>query len=100
MLFAFAISISPVSLLHSLFADHADTPAAVSHSHEKSVSKIGIHCNCNDLVVASVFTVSNANIEKAIIFSSEYLPDYFVENYFGDSDRSVRKRGPPAPFNC
>ena len=63
MLIVFAFSVTPRILLHSLVADHRDTPRKHNNSTEQQLSKTGFNCNCDNLVVESPFVNNYVSIE-------------------------------------
>lgn len=101
VLVVFAFSITPKKVWHDLLANHKDLSSSYYQIGKKGdqVHKTVINCNCDQLVVESVF------LTKTSIFSIE-VPivekDYIVKPYkffFNSCIYNFGLRGPPMGYH-
>ena len=94
MMMLFLLSITPKIFLHDLIANHKDSYYSLS-STETQVTKKGIHCDCNSLVVVSPFLNESNSVSLT-------PPDYFVKynctlcnSFYSVNSYVFSLRGPP-----
>lgn len=92
----FAFSITPVIVLHNLFADHSDI--VINHNHIKSneVAKAGINCHIESFVAERNFIASYTPLHLSYPanyseFFSRYVLAFYSQHHF-----FAELRGPPA----
>ncbi len=96
LIFLFALSITPKSVLHDLIANHRDTSSVSSNVKGYQVSKAGFNCHFENLVVESPFITSSPAIECSGPFSFSILQNDITENFFTQYYFFSELRGPPA----
>ena len=72
LLILFAFSITPKIYLHDVIATHKDSSFNISEKATQ-VSKKGIHCDCNSLVVISPFLSESNSVQLTPL-------SFFVDN--------------------
>jgi len=67
MLAIFALSNTPTTFLHKIFANHTDfVSVSTTDSHQTQISVTGINCHCNNLVVISPYTTETSVLSATI----------------------------------
>jgi hypothetical protein len=91
----FLFSITPKKYLHDLLANHTDS-FWFGNSEEATVSKKGINCNADDLVVKASFLNQHQSSHVSLPVSySGYSSTYFLSNFLNHIE-AKDSRGPPA----
>jgi hypothetical protein len=100
MMLIFVFSITPKKYLHDAVADHQDY-YSFGLATEPSVSKTGINCACDDLVVSASFLETSITgiTEQPIAHGSHLVSTYFI--LLPSSSATKDSRGPPSmAVNC
>jgi hypothetical protein len=95
LIVVFALSITPVIVLHNLTANHTDVSYADKNQKSNQVSKAGIHCNCINFVAEAQFLNDFAIINIAT--SRSFLPVhiFYKESFLSKDNFFAELRGPP-----
>ncbi len=93
----FSLSITPTKILHTLFADHKDAKEISTHaSNELAISVALYHCQCDNLVVESPFSLQlnpifTEVLELTINNNSARESDFYsIPHFYSEL------RGPPS----
>ena len=91
----FAFSVTPKILLHDLVADHKDTPINSNHSNQEQISKAGFNCNCDNLVVESLFVNDFIPVDLSLKKKFAQQQDFLKNNFNSFHYFYFELRGPP-----
>ncbi|MEO7044084.1 MAG: hypothetical protein ABI091_02165 [Ferruginibacter sp.] len=95
LLVVFALSITPVIVLHNLTANHTDISYADKNKKCNQVSRAGIHCNCINFVAEAQFLNDFAIINIATPQSFLPVHIFYKELFISRDNFFAELRGPP-----
>ncbi|MEO5945130.1 MAG: hypothetical protein ABIP30_05300 [Ferruginibacter sp.] len=95
LIVVFALSITPVIVLHNLTANHTDISYADKNQKSNQVSKAGINCNCINFVAEAQFLNDFAIINTAIPQSFLPIHIFYKESFLSRGNFFAELRGPP-----
>jgi D-mannonate dehydratase len=95
LIVVFALSITPVIVLHTLAANHKDISYANKQQTGNQLSKAGINCNCINFVAEAQFLSSYTifNIPPKKLVAVFKVPQ--TENFYSVHAHYTLLRGPP-----
>jgi hypothetical protein len=90
-----AISITPTSIYHDLFADHTDTVIIHEHLHDTEVTRAGIDCDNLGFVADKNYLFSMDLLDivcpaPTVVFHNNPYQQFFSQHHF-----YAELRGPP-----
>lgn len=99
MLVLFAFSITPKKILHDLVATHTDSQSINFYGYGSPKARIHqavIHCNCEQLIVESVFLPTVAKYEISALSVRNFFHQTQYSFVFKTISGYSGLRGPPA----
>ena len=95
LIIVFALSITPVAILHNLSANHKDISFADKNQPGDQFAKAGINCNVTDFVAEAQFfkTIASFVINSPKKFTAFNSP--FTVAFYSRSLLYATLRGPP-----
>ncbi|MEP6713848.1 MAG: hypothetical protein ABJA37_15585 [Ferruginibacter sp.] len=91
----FALSITPVIVLHKIAANHKDISYANKQQKGDQYSKAGINCNCINFVAEAPFINTFSPINFTFPKSVSSFTNYYRETFYSQHHFYAALRGPP-----
>lgn len=95
LLLVFAISVTPRSIMHSLFAQHTDEYGFINKDGKAALATSHISCSCETMVVVSPFTLPNLVEPKTARPFFKPTGSVFIETVYTALRPLTGLRGPP-----
>lgn len=95
LIIVFALSITPVTVLHSLSANHKDISFAHKNQHADQYAKAGINCNITDFVAEAQFFKAVISFVISLPKTITAVNTLYTSSFYSRSLLYVTLRGPP-----
>ena len=92
----FALSITPKKTLHTWLADHTDQVPGKSSGHATTIGVAGYHCNIDNLVAESPFSLSATPLLSPVINRVISQYQQAETGFYSRHHFYAELRGPPA----